>query len=91
MLSSAHSVPRDGQWPVVAVYVLAQTPDGSWYAEAGGGHRVTNISGWQQIAQLLASDAVRWSDATDEGRFRAQFGPPPAALSVQVSHDDPGD
>jgi hypothetical protein len=74
---------------MVAVYVLAQTPDGSWYAESGA-HRVTNISGWQQIVQLSASEDVRWSAATDEARFRAQFGAPPAALSVQVSDADSG-
>jgi hypothetical protein len=68
----------------VAVFVVHQSPDGAWYAEATHGEgRHTNLAGWDGLAGLLTEHRLAWQSPRAMSRFRAQFGEPPGHLDVQ--------
>jgi hypothetical protein len=64
--------------------VLEQEPDGVWYAtlhDEQGDHR-DQIGGWDHLNDLLDEHDVIWRSPSDLGRFRAQYGEPPATFDV---------
>lgn len=64
-------------------YLLEQNADGVWRATSTDENdRITNVGGWDALADLLRENTVHWDSPSSLSRFRGQFGEPPPTMDL---------